>query len=40
MCHADAMSRLPLNDPERDEIPLPAEVKIFVTHIRLFAYYL
>ena len=26
MCHADAMSRLPLNDPERDEVPLPAEV--------------
>ena len=26
MCHADAMSRLPLNDPERDEIPLPTEV--------------
>ena len=26
MCHADTMSRLPLNDPERDEIPLPAEV--------------
>ena len=26
MCHADAMSRLPLNDSERDEVPLPAEV--------------
>ena len=26
MCHADAMSRLPLNDPERDEVPLPDEV--------------
>ena len=26
MCHADAMDRLPLNDPERDEVPLPAEV--------------
>ena len=26
MCHADAMSRLPLNDPEHDEVPLPAEV--------------
>ena len=26
MCHADAMSRLPLNDPERDEVPLPTEV--------------
>ena len=26
MCHADAMSRLPLNDPERYEVPLPAEV--------------
>ena len=22
----DAMSRLPLNDPERDEVPLPDEV--------------
>ena len=26
MCHTDAMSRLPLNNPERDEVPLPAEV--------------
>ena len=26
MCHADAMSRLPLNDTERDEVPLPDEV--------------
>ena len=26
MCHADAMSRLSLNEPERDEVPLPAEV--------------
>ena len=26
MCHADAMSRLPLNNPERDEVPLPAKV--------------
>ena len=31
MCHADAMSRLPLNDPECDEILLPAEV-IFLLH--------
>ena len=26
MCHADVMSRLPLNDPERDEVPLQTEV--------------
>ena len=26
MCQADGMSRLPLNDPERDEVPLPDEV--------------
>ena len=26
MCHADAMTHLPLNDPERDDVPLPAEV--------------
>ena len=26
MCHADAMGRLPLNDSERDEVPLPAEL--------------
>ena len=26
ICHADDMSSLPLNDPERDEVPLPAEV--------------
>ena len=26
ICHADAMSRLPLNDPQRDEFPLLAEV--------------
>ena len=26
MCHADTMSRLPPNDPERDEVPLLAEV--------------
>ena len=26
VCHADTMSRLPLNDPERDEVPLPVEV--------------
>ena len=26
MCNTDAMSRLPLNDAERDEVPLPAEV--------------
>ena len=26
MCHADAISRLPLNDSERDEVPLPTEV--------------
>ena len=25
MCHADAMSRLPLNDPGCDEVPLPAK---------------
>ena len=31
MCHADAMSRLPLNDSERDEVPLPAEV-VFLLH--------
>ena len=29
-CHADAMSRLLLNDPERDEVPLPAEVVILL----------
>ena len=26
MCHADAMSRQPLNDSERDEVPIPAEI--------------
>ena len=26
MCQAYAMSRLPLNDPEHDEVPSPAEV--------------
>ena len=26
MCYAEAMSRLPLNDPERNEVPLPSEV--------------
>ena len=26
MCYADVMIRLPLNDQERDEVPLPTEV--------------
>ena len=30
MCHADTMSRLPLNDPERDEVPLLAEVVLLL----------
>ena len=32
MCHADAMSRLSLNDPERDEVPLSAE-EVFLLQI-------
>ena len=28
--HDDARSRLLLNDPERDDVPLPAEVVFFL----------
>ena len=32
MCHADAMSHLSLNDPERDEVPLLAEILFYYKH--------